>query len=101
MLMTAIDRGITVLARVGALETAATFAGIVTNGALAGLSIIRVGLEAIEREELIEQLTARLGVTTWETAVARGAAMAYDEIVEYAIGELERFTEVAADAVRS
>jgi hypothetical protein len=95
MLMTAIDRGIAITTRVGALETAATFAGIVTHGTFAGLSINRFGPDAIEREQLIERLPVELGVATWETAIARGAAMAYDEIVEYALSELERLEELA------
>ena len=53
--------------------------------------------ELQDREHALGVLRASLGTDGFERAAALGAAMTYDEVVEYTLGELERLLLNADD----
>jgi len=81
--------GIEVLARAGCDELGAVVAGAVGNP-LREMYIALAGREHESQERAIQALRDRLGADRCAAVSARGAAMSYDEIVEYALAELDR-----------
>src|SRR5262249_19525626 len=80
------DWSLSPLLRTGRGAVAATFLGALTDGALAGVGNFP-GVAA-NRSRMLERAREVLGDAT-DGYVARGAAMSYDELAEYAIRELE------------
>ena len=81
-------RGISVLHAAGRDEAAAVLAGVVSGGLLHGLRALPPQEEA-GFEQLLAEVSASLDTLDFESAVKRGTAMSYNEIVTF-----------AADAVR-
>jgi predicted ATPase/class 3 adenylate cyclase len=81
-----LDWSLSPLLRTGRAEVAATFIGALTNGPLAGVADFP--LVAGNRARAAERSRTVLGDAT-DGYFGRGAAMSYDELVAYAIGELE------------
>jgi hypothetical protein len=79
-----------VLAAVGDREGAAVLAGIVTVGAFSDLTSLQGGPEEVARQHIIDGLRADLGVDRFTATIARGAAMSYDELIDYSLGRVER-----------
>jgi hypothetical protein len=86
----ALDWTLSPLFRAGSADVAATFLGALTAGALAEAGAWPGVAEA--RARSLERVHGVLG-DDGETHVARGAAMSYDDLVEYAIRHLEPRTE--------
>jgi predicted ATPase/class 3 adenylate cyclase len=84
----AFARGATVMNAVADQEAAALFCGAVARGALAKLYAVPLPERAGHRE-LLSRLRAALGDDAYEAAASRGAAMAYDELVAFALHRLE------------
>jgi predicted ATPase/class 3 adenylate cyclase len=78
---TAFDRGIQVLASTGHREMAAVLGGIVTEGIFAKTHGIPVH-ELPDRQRTLEHLETELGAQRFTAAIARGAAMTYDEALD-------------------
>jgi hypothetical protein len=85
-LAAALDWSLSPLVRTGRAEIAATFLGALTAGVLADVG--NFPLVASNRARSTERVRGVLGDVT-DGYVARGAAMSYDELAEYAIRELE------------
>jgi hypothetical protein len=70
---------------------AAVLTGVVNDGPLAEWDAL-TGVEADQqdRERAHDAMLAALGSDRYQHATARGAAMSYDEVVDYARSELER-----------
>ncbi len=77
---TTFDRGIQVLCHLGHFELAAVFGGIVTEGAFANTFGVPVH-ELPDRQRALEQLRGELGDERYAAAIARGASMSYDEVL--------------------
>jgi predicted ATPase/class 3 adenylate cyclase len=86
-LAAALDWSLSPLIKVGRPEPAATFVGALTGGPLAEMGNFP-DVDAA-RARILERLHVELGDDTSDALVARGAAMTYDEIVEYALHHLE------------
>jgi hypothetical protein len=78
---TAFDRGIQVLASTGHREMAAILGGIVTEGIFANTHGIPVH-ELPDRQRTLEHLETELGAQRFTAAIARVAAMTYDEALD-------------------
>jgi predicted ATPase/class 3 adenylate cyclase len=88
MLMVAFDRGISVFDSLGLAEPAALLAGVVLRGPLAVLSVLPPA-ERDDRAVLLERVRTLIGGTTYERAVAQGAAMNESEAASYALDQLD------------
>jgi hypothetical protein len=86
-LASALDWSLVPLIKIGRPQAAATFVGALAGGPLADVS--NFPLVDAARARVRERLHAALGADTTERLVARGAAMTYDEIVEFALHHLE------------
>ena len=84
----ALDWSLRVLVTVGRPEPAATFVGALTVGALARVSDYPV-TTAGARDRVLGRVRAILGNGATDALAERGAAMTYEEIVEYAIEYLD------------
>jgi predicted ATPase/class 3 adenylate cyclase len=93
-LIAAIDWTIAVLRRFGHVEPAAVLVGAATEGPLAEINNFP-GAHRLLGDDKFEPLEAQLGVESYEQLVRRGAAMSHDEMMRYAVGELDRL--VAAE----
>jgi predicted ATPase/class 3 adenylate cyclase len=82
-----LDWALGALTKVGRPEAAATFVGALTSGPLAEVGNYP-GVDVV-RARTLERVRAALGDQRTDACVARGAAMSYDEIVEYALRHLE------------
>jgi tetratricopeptide (TPR) repeat protein len=78
---TAIDRGIQVLASTGHHEMSAFLGGIMTEGVFANIHGVPVH-ELPDRQRVVKRLEAELGADRYAAAIARGAAMSYDEALD-------------------
>jgi predicted ATPase/class 3 adenylate cyclase len=87
------DRAIRVFAVLGNHVPAAELAGVVTVGPFASLSTIGVGPEAEERDASLVDVRRELGDASFEAAVARGAGLSYEEILDRVLGEIDRMLE--------
>ena len=85
---TTFDRGIQVLCQLGHHELAAVLGGIVTEGVFANTYGVPVH-EIPDRQHALEQLKANLGDERYAAAIARGAAMDYDEALSSTIRALD------------
>lgn len=83
----ALDWALSSLTKIGRSEAAAVFVGALTKGALAGVGDFPGVVSA--RSGMLERIRSTLGDPSTEAALARGAAMSYDEIVEYALVQLQ------------
>ncbi len=84
------DRAIRVFAFVGKHEPAAELAGVVTLGPFASLTTIAVGPEADERDAVLVDVRTELGDAAFDAALARGAGLSYDEVLDRVLGEIDR-----------
>jgi predicted ATPase len=84
----AFARGAKVMDAVGDHDATALFCGAIARGALAKLYALPLPERAGHRE-LLERLRSELGLEAYEAATSRGAAMAYDELVAFALHRLE------------
>jgi hypothetical protein len=88
---TTFDRGIQVLTHLGHYELAAVLGGIATEGVFANTYGVPAH-ELPDRQSALERLEAELGTERYAAAIARGAAMSYDEALNstttalYALG---------------
>jgi hypothetical protein len=87
-LAAALDWSLSPLVKLGRPEPAATLVGALTGGPLAEVSAVPLGHGA--RVRTLERIRTALGDETTDTLVADGAAMTYDELVQYAIRHLDR-----------
>ena len=75
------------------------FAGIVASQFVGSSSMYELfGQERGEHDLVQEQVRASLGDEAYAAALARGAAMAYDGILSYALTELDRILADLDDA---
>jgi predicted ATPase/class 3 adenylate cyclase len=88
--LSVIDRGVIVMAEVGNPESAAVFGGAVTAGSLASLTTVAHSVEGSMRADALEVVRERFGVDAYTTSAERGAAMTYEELVDYALAEIDR-----------
>ena len=85
-LAAALDWALSPLLRTGRPDVAATLLGALTDGALGGGHFPGV---ASARSRSLERVRAVLGDEKTDELVARGAAMSYDELAQYAIRSVE------------
>jgi predicted ATPase/class 3 adenylate cyclase len=88
-LVTALDRGIQVLGHLGHWEPTAVLGGMVLDGPLGRLSILPLA-EHQARSDALERARQELGDHRYRAAHTRGAAMTYEQIIEYTLAELDR-----------
>lgn len=88
---TTFDRGIHVLTDLGHDELAAVLGGIATEGVFADTFGVPAH-ELPDRQRALERLQLNLGAERYAAAVARGAAMSYDEALESTTRALEELT---------
>ena len=74
----------TILLRLGELEPGIVLAGSLLRGALPAINM-RSGTEIAELEERVEAAREALGVEQYQFLSDRGAAMSYDEVLEFAV----------------
>jgi hypothetical protein len=86
-LSAALDWSLSPLVRVGRPAPAATLVGALTRGALADVG--NFPLVAEVRARTLERIRVELGEDSTDRLVAEGAAMSYDEIINYALQHLE------------
>jgi predicted ATPase/class 3 adenylate cyclase len=91
-LATVLDHSLRVLASLGYAEPAAVLTGFVDRGP-AGARSVMAPDELDDRKHAIERVQLDLGSERFQTAVSRGAAMSYEEAVDYALAELDRRSE--------
>jgi hypothetical protein len=84
----ALEWSISLLARVGRTDAAAVCLGALTAGSLAEVSNYPSAFSGA-RARALDRLRAALGDAATTRLVDQGAAMTYDEIVQYAIDHLE------------
>jgi hypothetical protein len=89
---TTFDRGIQVLTHLGHYEVAAVLGGIATEGVFANTFGVPVH-EIPDRERALQQLREELGDERYAAAVARGAAMSYEEALGSTIRALDDFLQ--------
>jgi predicted ATPase len=87
-LAAALDWALSPLTRTGRPDVAATFLGGLTRGALGGAGSFP-GVDAA-RARTLDRVRGVLGHDQTDELVARGAAMSYDELVQYAIDHLDQ-----------
>ena len=85
-LAAALNWSLSPLIKLGHPEQAATLVGALTGGPLAEVSAVPIGHGA--RERTLERLRGALGDERTDAFVARGAAMSFDEVVDYALEHL-------------
>ena len=74
----------------GDAEGAAVLAGIVTVGPFCEFASLQGGPEEEARDGIIDVLRTELGADRFATVTTRGAAMGYDELIDYSLGEVRR-----------
>jgi predicted ATPase len=84
----AVARGANVMHAAGDDEAAAVFAGAVARGALARLHALPTH-ERPGYRELLHHVRAKLGEDVYETANGRGATMAYEELIRFALDRVD------------
>jgi predicted ATPase/class 3 adenylate cyclase len=92
----AVNYGVSVAADLDAPALAATLGGALTDGSLAwipGASPV----ETAERQAALERVRARLGPEHYQSALANGSAMNYQQLMEYTFAELEALRADAND----
>ena len=95
----AINRGTEITGRLGHAEVSAVFAGLVASKFVEkSLMYVLFGQEKVEHDLVQERVRAELGEEAYAAASARGAAMAYDDILAYALTELDRVLQELDDA---
>jgi hypothetical protein len=83
--------GVDVLATLGYAEQAAVLAGVITGGPLAPLIADRIdSTEQVSLERALAPVREKLGADGYARCTARGAAMSYDEIIDYTLTELDQ-----------
>jgi hypothetical protein len=88
-----ISWGTYVFARFGDLQAAAVLAGALVDGPLAELAGFP-GMAQSHDDPALARLQFALGPDTYREATARGAAMSFDQIVEYMLTEIDRMLAV-------
>jgi len=86
-LAAALDWALSPLLRAGRPDAAATFLGALTTGALANVANFP-GVNTA-RTRTLERLRSTLGEATTNDLIKRGAALSYDELVDYAVEHLD------------
>ena len=85
----AMGAAVEVIATLGATQTAAVLYGLRERGPFAGMGS-QNDAHRIDRERTVERVRAELSDDEFERNAARGAAMSYDEGLDYALAELDR-----------
>jgi predicted ATPase/class 3 adenylate cyclase len=85
-----------VLLRIGEYSTATVLAGSLLEGALAW--IMMSGERNAELERALVAARAQLGADQYQHLFARGAAMSYEEVLEFALEDVHRALAEATDA---
>jgi predicted ATPase/class 3 adenylate cyclase len=88
-LIVAVDRLVQLGERLGDPHVTAVLGGVVTGSPLGTMSMV-APRDREERARALEQVRATLTPDEYEAAFARGAAMSYEEVVAYTLGELDR-----------
>jgi hypothetical protein len=88
ILIETIGPGAEILVHVGRLTTAVALAGSLLEGSLARIMV--VSERNAELEQLLVTVRDELGDEEYQRAFARGAAMSYEEIVDFALAEVAR-----------
>jgi tetratricopeptide (TPR) repeat protein len=86
-LAAALDWALSPLVKLGRLEPAATFVGVLTAGALA--EVDRFPGVDTARARILDRVSKELGGQITHAYVDRGATMPYDAVVEHALLDLE------------
>jgi hypothetical protein len=98
MLAGALYRTRFALVALGDSEPAAVLTGAETEGPFAAWDVYANAEPEIQDRELaLDTLRTALGPNEYGCAFARGAAMTYDEVVEYTLNELDRLLADAVD----
>ena len=84
------NHGVRVAVDLGAWELAATLGAAVTDGPLAGLTMLVHPAEHTDRQDALDQIRAHLGVDRYDVATTNAIAMTYPQVVQYALAELDR-----------
>jgi predicted ATPase/class 3 adenylate cyclase len=95
-LITSVERGVDVFVVCDRPETAAALVGAATRGPLRAMRMIGVH-ERAPRRQLQDVLREQLGDERYEACVARGAAMSYEELLDYTLAELEAVRQELED----
>jgi len=95
-LVTIADRAIRTLERLDHFEAAAVLGGAVTAGPFAPLSSVAKS-ELPDRLAAIDRARAILGPERYEHAYARGSAMTYDELMQYALASVDELIAERGD----
>jgi hypothetical protein len=85
--------GVSVAAELDGWEFAATLGAALTDGPLTAL--IYWNPELAERQVALEHSRAQLDPDRDDAAHARGAAMSYEQLIEYTLDELDRLRATA------
>ena len=86
-LIASIDRAVDVVCRAGHDETGAILQGIATLGPLASVNTVLRSTHVARRES---RLRDQLGDEVFEAAMDRGAAMPYEDVVDFVTTEVDR-----------
>ena len=86
-LAAALDWALSPLSKIGRTEAAAVFVGALSKGSLFGVSDFP-GVESA-RAKILERVRSAIGDDRTDALISQGAAMNYDEIVEYAIVQFQ------------
>jgi N-acetylglutamate synthase-like GNAT family acetyltransferase len=86
--VTALERGIDVFVLCRPPESAVTVAGAATRGPLRSMRMVAVH-ERGRRRALQDRLREQLGADAYDSAIERGAAMSYEEALDYVHAELD------------
>jgi predicted ATPase/class 3 adenylate cyclase len=90
MLAFVLSCGVNVAIDLDAPEFAATLGGAVSDGSLAGRTYIVDARVRADGQAALDHARAQLRPDLYDAARASGIAMSYNEIVEYALSELDR-----------
>ena len=89
-------RGVGIVLSAGDAQAAAVFGGAVSGGIVAKLHALPVP-ERPRYRELLDDVRAALGKAAYDAAMARGRAMSYDELVDFALASVDTAKALHAD----
>ena len=93
MMAFAVNHGVCIAIDLGDWELAATLGVAVNDGPLAGLTTLVHPAERTDRLAALDHAWANLGTDRFDAASTRANAMTYQEVVEYALAELDRLVD--------
>jgi hypothetical protein len=95
----ALNRGIEVIGRVGDPEVSATLMGVLKSQLLVNAMMYQLqDVELEAHEEVQRDVRAALGDAKYEACGAQGISISYDEVVGYALSEIDRMLAELDDA---